>query len=135
MIDWLINNAFGTWGPGLLDFYITYSLPVNIVVVAYGAFLMYLHLRVRPFRRSAVDQTRTIIAKAGNIGTGHNLHTFVSRKIDWSAIAAAGGSTLIAGRWGLWPVRATAERLQKVLPIAELCRDALSEIEKPAKPR
>lgn len=135
MIDWLINNAFGTWGPGLLDFYIANSLPINILVIAYGAFLIYLHVRVRPFRRNAVDQARTIIAKAGDIGTGHNLHTLVGRKMDWSAVAAVGEGSLIAGRWGLWPVRATADRLQKVLPIGEVCRDALADTHGPARPR
>ncbi len=134
MIDWLINNAFGTWGRGLMDFYITYSLPINIVVVAYGAFLLYLHTRIRPFRRAAIDQTLTIISKGRNLGTGYKLDEFVKGKLDWSAVAAIGEGALIAGRWGLWPIRATPERLQKSLPVSELCRDALAEMQKQAKP-
>lgn len=135
MIDWMINNAFGTWGRGIMDFYLNYSLPINIVVIAYGAFLVYLHLRIRPFRRAAIDQTRKIISTAGNPGSGHKLYAFVSRKLDWSTIVAVGEGALIAGRWGLWPIRATAERLQKIMPVSELCRDAIAEREKRAKPR
>ena len=135
MIDWIIDNAFGTWGRGVMDFYLTNSLPINIVVIAYGAFLVYLHLRVRPFRRAAIDQTTHIISAAGKPGSGPKLYAFVSRKLDWPAIAAVGEGALIAGRWGLWPVRATAERLQKILPVSELCRDAIAEREKKARPK
>lgn len=127
MIDWIIDNAFGTWGRSVMDFYLSNSLPINIVVLAYGAFLVYLHLRVRPFRRAATDQVGKIISTAGNPGSGPKLHAFVDRRIDWSAIAAVDEGAIIAGRWGLWPIRATEERLKKVLPVSELCRDAIAE--------
>jgi len=135
MIDWIINNAFGTWGRSVMDFYLSNSLPINIPVIGYGVFLIYLHLRLRPFRRAAIDQTMNIISAAGKPGSGPKLYTYVARKLDWSAVVAVGEGALITGRWGLWPVRATAERLQKVLPVSELCRDAIAEREKKAAPR
>lgn len=135
MIDWIIDNAFGAWGRGVMDFYLNNSLPINIVVIAYGAFLIYLHVRVRPFRRAAINQVSQILAAAGKPGTGPKLHAFVARKLNWSNIAAVGEGTLIASRWGLWPVRATAEQLEKILPISELCRDATAKREKLTRPR
>ncbi len=135
MINWIIDNAFGTWGRGIMDFYLSYSLPINIVVIAYGGFLVYLHLKVRPFRRAAIDQVSKIIASAGKPGSGPKLYAFVARKLNWTDIAAVGEGALIAGRWGLWPIKATAERLPKVLPVSELCRDAIAERQKKAKPR
>lgn len=135
MIDWIINNAFGTWGRGIMDFYLSNSLPINVVVVGYGVFLTYLHLRLRPFRQAAIDQTMNIISSAGKRGSGPKLYTYVARKLDWSAVVAVGEGTLITGRWGLWPVRATTERLQQVIPVEELCRDAIKEREKKVEPR
>lgn len=125
MIDWILNNAFGTWGRGLFDFYFDNSLPINIVVIAYGVVLVFWHVRLRPYRRAAVEQVAGIMAAAGSLPQALGArHAFVEKRMDWSAINAVGPGALVAGRWGLWPRRVSEDSLKAMLPLAELCRDA-----------
>ncbi len=135
MIDWILNNAFGSWGGWLFDFYFANALPINIAVIAYGVVLAYWHVALRPYRRVAIDQVARIISAAGKPGTGLKLYAYVEPKINWEKVAAVGVGKLVAGRWGLWPVKATAERLRKIMPVSELCKDAIAERQQKAKPR
>lgn len=135
MIDWILDNAFGSWGGGLFDFYFANALPINLVVIAYGVALAYWHLALRPYRRAAIDQVSRIISSAGKPGSGPKLYAYVGPKIKWEQVASVGVGKLVAGRWGLWPVKVTAERLRKILPVSELCRDAIAERQQKAKPR
>lgn len=126
MIDWVIDNLLGNWGRPVVDFYVTYALPINIVVVAYGALLVWLHVRLRPYRAAAVAEARGIIAGLGKPPTGHALAEFVGKRFDWKPVLAVGEGRLVAGRWKLWPTRITAESVPRLLPMAELVRDAAS---------
>lgn len=130
MIDWVIDNAFGVWGRAIMNFYLEYAVPINSVVVCYGVFLVFLHLKTRSFRFAATDEAKRIISGYGNPVAGPKLYTYVAERMKWDKVFESGKANLIAGRWGLWPIKATADNLKKVLPVSELCRDALAELKK-----
>ncbi|MEZ5190237.1 MAG: hypothetical protein R2717_04700 [Schumannella sp.] len=123
MIDWFIDTFLGVWGRAAVDFYAANALPINIVVVAYGAVLVFWHRRLRPYREAALEQVRRILGREKG-GRPGELHERVASRIDWEQIAAVGPGRLVAGRWRLWPVRASAASLPRLLPVSELCRDA-----------
>jgi hypothetical protein len=124
VIDWLVDTLLGSWGRPVVDFYSRYSLPINAVIVAYGALLLFLHLRLRPYRAAAIAQVAGILPTARSKARGRALDTVVAARIDWALVAAAGGGRWVAGRWRLWPVRVSASTLPALLPVAELIRDA-----------
>jgi len=123
VIDWFIDTFLGVWGRAAVDFYAANALPINLVVVAYGVLLVTWHRRLRPYRDAAVEQAGRILARGGS-KQGTHVHDRVSAGIDWERVAAVGPGRLVAGRWRLWPIRASATSLPPLLPIAELCRDA-----------
>lgn len=124
MIDWFIDTFLGVWGRAVVDFYGTYALPINSVIVAYGAILLYWHRRLRPYRDAAVRQVGGLLTGARRTKPDGRLYADVARKLDWEQVAAVGPGRLVAGRWRLWPTRASTESLPRLLPVAELCRDA-----------
>ncbi|MBX3098465.1 MAG: hypothetical protein KF761_02705 [Salinibacterium sp.] len=126
MIDWIIDNLFGSWGRVVLDFYIANALIINSVVVLYGVLLVALNLRLKPYRAAAVAQVRRIVSAAGSPPRGTALPAFVEKRFDWSEVAAIGPGRMVVGRWRLWPSRVTPESLKRHLPMTELCRDALA---------
>jgi hypothetical protein len=122
--DWFIDTFLGVWGRAAVDFYGAYAVPINSVVVAYGAALVYWHRRLSPYRAAAVDQTRRLIGTSRAHTDDRVLQQRVAAGLDWDKVAAVGPGRLISGRWRLWPARASAASLPKLLPVAELCRDA-----------
>lgn len=124
MIDWFIDTFLGVWGRAAVDFYTAYALPINAVIVAYGALLLFWHRRLRVYRDAAVAQVGGILAGRKLPKHPGALHDQVAKRIDWQKIAAVGPGTLVTGRWRLWPSRVSAASLPRLLPIAELCRDA-----------
>ncbi|HWM35156.1 MAG TPA: hypothetical protein VNR36_13090 [Pseudolysinimonas sp.] len=124
MIDWFIDTFLGVWGRAIVDFYAANALPINSVIVVYGAILLVWHRRLRPYRDAAVAQVGGILAGRTLPKHPGELHEQVAKRIDWSRVAEVGPGRLVAGRWRLWPSRATATTLPRLLPIAELCRDA-----------
>jgi hypothetical protein len=124
MIDWFIDTFLGVWGRAAVDFYGTYALPINSAVVIYGAALVVWHRRLNPYRAAAVEQARRLIGTSRARPDDRILQQRVAAAFDWEQVAALGQGRLVAGRWRLWPARASAESLPKLLPIAELCRDA-----------
>ena len=124
MIDWFIDTFLGVWGRAAVDFYSAYALPINLAVVAYGAALLVWHRRLKPYREAAVAQVRGILAKPRAQHDPSRVQAHVAKRIDWDAVAAVGPGRLVTGRWRLWPNRASATALPKLLPISELCRDA-----------
>lgn len=135
MIDWILDNAFGSWGGWLFEFYFANALPINIIIIVYGALLVYWHVALRPYRRTAIAEVTRILSTAGKPGTGHKLYAYVAPKINWEKIAATGEGKLVAGRWGLWPVKVTADRLRAIMPVSELCKDAIALRRLKAQPR
>jgi hypothetical protein len=124
VIDWFIDTFLGVWGRAAVDFYASYALPINTVIVAYGALLLFWHRRLRPYRDAAVAQVGGILAGRKLPKHPGELHDQVAKRIDWQRVAAVGPGTLVTGRWRLWPTRVSAASLPRLLPIAELCRDA-----------
>lgn len=124
MIDWFIDTFLGVWGRAIVDFYAANALPINSVVVIYGAILLVWHRRLRPYRDAAVAQVGGILAGRKLPKHPGELHEQVAQRIDWNRVAEVGPGRWVAGRWRLWPSRATATTLPRLLPIAELCRDA-----------
>ncbi len=135
MIEWFTEHGLGAWGRWLLDLYRDNALVINLVVVAYGVVLVVWHVRLRPYRRAALEQAMEIIdaveGRAAQRGRRPReepqLQAEIAKRMDWPRIAAIGERRLVAGRWGLWPRRVTAESLPQIIPIRDLCRDALSE--------
>jgi hypothetical protein len=124
VIDWFIDTFLGVWGRAVVDFYGTYALPINSVIVVYGAALLWWHRRLRPYRDAAVQQVRGILAGRKTPKRAGELHAQVAARIDWEKVSALGPGRLVAGRWRLWPTRVSAASLPRLLPISELCRDA-----------
>lgn len=134
MIDWIIDNLFGSWGRPVVDFYVQYALPINLLVVAYGTALVVWHLRLRPYRRAAVREVARILSgldivrrSPATAARSPQVRSALVARLDWTAVVReAGDGSLVAGRWGLWPRRATASSLPALLPLEELTRDALA---------
>lgn len=134
MSDWVVDNLFGSWGRPVLDFYLQYSLPINLVVVAYGVALLVWHLRLRPYRRVAVREASRILwsldavrRAPASAARSPQVRAALAGRLDWTAIVReAGEGGLAAGRWGLWPRRVTADSLPRLLSLDELTRDALA---------
>lgn len=124
MIDWFIDTFLGVWGRAVVDFYSTYALPINSVIVVYGAALLWWHRRLRPYRAAAVQQVGGILAGRKASKRPGELHAQVAARIDWERVSEVGPGRLVAGRWRLWPTRVSAGSLPRLLPISELCRDA-----------
>jgi hypothetical protein len=124
MTDWLVDTMLGEWGRAVLAFYSANALPINLVIVAYGAVLLLLHRRLAPYRAVAVEEARRALAGRRVPSRTGPLHEQVASAIDWERVAAVGPGRLVVGRWRLWPTRVSAASLPRLLPIGELCRDA-----------
>lgn len=123
MIDWVVDHLLGSWGRVVVDAAVANALPLSIVVIAYGAVLLVGHRRLRPYQEAAIGQVARILPTVRGT-SGAALHEAVGRRLDWDRVAAVGPGRYVVGRWRLWPSRASAETLPKLLPLAELCRDA-----------
>lgn len=134
MSDWVIDNLFGSWGRPVLDFYVQYSLPINLVVIAYGVALLVWHLRLRPYRRAAVSAASKILwgldavrREPASAARSPKVRAKLAERLDWEAIVRdTGEGALAAGRWGLWPRRVTADSLPRMITLDELARDAIA---------
>jgi len=134
MIDWIIDNLFGSWGRPAVEFYLEYALPINLVVVVYGVALVVWHLRLRPYRRAAVREVARVLwsldlvrRSPGQAARSPHVRAALLARLDWTNVTReTGEGALVAGRWGLWPRRASAATLPGLLPLDELVRDALA---------
>lgn len=131
MIDWIVDNLLGSWGRPVVDFSLEFAVPITVVVVAYGVVLTFWHLRLRPFRVVAVREASRIVGRADvqrkATVNPSSVRSALATNLDWGAIAReVGEGTLVAGRWGLWPRRATPETLASLIPVDELARDAVA---------
>lgn len=123
MIEWARDHLFGQWGPAIADLYGAHALPVNLVVVAYGVALVILHRRLRPYRAEAVRQVQHAL-RGRPAPVDRAARERIGDRVDWDAVAAIRPDALVVGRWHLWPRRASADTLRRMMPLDELCRDA-----------
>src|SRR5690606_3515224 len=118
---WIIDNILGSWGRPAVEFYLDYSLPINSVVVAYGIALVFWHVRLRPYRRAAIREAARIIGRADvqRKASAHpsSFQSALKANLDWNAIVLeVGEGSLVAGRWGLWPRRASSASMPRLIP-------------------
>ncbi|MCA0250795.1 MAG: hypothetical protein LCH76_00610 [Actinobacteria bacterium] len=128
MSEWLVEKILGDWGQGLLAVYQANAVLINLVILAYGALLLFGYWRLGRYRAEVVRQVEhyyDTYRKRRSINDAEALERLVVKSIDWAAVAGVGPGKLVVGKWRLWPNRATAERLPRLIPLAEVSRDVI----------
>ncbi len=128
MTEWVVDTLLGEWGQDVLAGYRANAVLINLVILGYGALLVYGHQRLGRYRAEVVRQVETLSSRPGTrrtVRTAEALERLVGDRIDWTAVAAVAPGRLVVGKWRLWPVRATAERLPRLIPLPEVTRDVM----------
>ena len=125
MPDW-IQYLSGQWGAALLNFYTANALWINLLVLAYGAWVVLSWINLKNIRKALIldliDQLRSRAdPAAGEDGQKKGAPDLV---IPWEKVVGRGGFPFIAKQSGLLPRRVSIKNVQAMLPDKYLFADA-----------
>jgi hypothetical protein len=134
MIEWM-QNPTGQWGLAVLNFYQSNSLWINLLVLAYGAWVVLSWVNLKNIRKALlmalVDQLRSqvdpISGKVVQIKDSPDL------TIPWEGVVGQARFPFIALQSALLPRRVSVKTTQAMLPAKTLIADAVRILQPPHK--
>jgi len=126
MIKAFIEATAGDLGRALLDFYLTNSIPINIVVAAYGLVMVMSWTNTVNMRKRLLYAMLLQMTSREDIKADAKVKRILKEiSIPWEEVLNRARFPLIAARAGLIPYPKTIGRLQEIIPPEELALDAL----------
>jgi hypothetical protein len=120
-------NLTGQFGTDLLNFYQANALWINLLVLAYGAWVVLSWINLKNIRKALlldlIDQLRSHVDPAsGKVALKKDGADLV---IPWERVVGQAGFPFVAKQNGLLPHRVSIETVRAMLPNKSLVEDAI----------
>jgi hypothetical protein len=126
MLRTILEGMLGGWGMGLLNFYEAHSLAINLVVVAYGIFLVLSWVNLKNIRRSLIVSMVAQLRSRPELNPDTPIDKELkSLTIPWDSAVSQVRFPFVAKQNDLLPHRLSAEAVRTMLPADRLTKDAL----------
>ncbi|MEN4040878.1 MAG: hypothetical protein ROW39_00930 [Anaerolineaceae bacterium] len=136
MIRAYIESLLGEWGRALLSFYDQYSLAINLVIVIYGLCIVLSWVNLKHIRKSLIISISEQLRKRAALsGTSLSKKDLSALPIPWEDAIQRSRFPFIAAQNALVPRRLTIQKVQALLPVADLVDEALALLKAQTKSR
>lgn len=121
ILSW-IHTFLGAWGTTILDFYNANSLWINLIILAYGAWIVFSWSNLKRIRSilvwSLVQQMNSLQTKAATELTKKMIKQ--DTVIPWKDAVEQVRFPFVAHQLAFWPRRLSVEAVQTMLPSDDL---------------
>jgi hypothetical protein len=121
-----IQSALGPWGSAILQFYLSNSLWINLIIVIYGIWIIFSWSNLKRIRYnlivSLVSQLNEHQAKISASKSGKKEEPELV--VPWQSAIAQVRFPFIAHQMAFWPRRLSVESAQNMLPAVDLIAEA-----------
>ncbi len=127
ILDW-IQSTLGTWGSAVLQFYLANSLWINLIIVAYGAWILLSWTNLKRIRSALIwSLVSQLNGQQANAVTGKQ--ETVKPVVPWQSTVAQSRFPFISHHYAFLPRRLSVEAVQRMLPAEDLIAAAEHIIE------
>ena len=126
MILVYIQAMLGTWGSAVLQFYMAYSLWINLLIVVYGIWIIFAWSNLKRIRHTLIwslvsqinqQQPKPVPGKPGK-------KQEPDLDIPWQSTVAGVRFPFVAKQFAFWPRYLSVDSIQQMLPAKDLITEA-----------
>ncbi len=129
MIRVILESTLGRWGTAVLNFYYAYSLYINLVIVLYGAVVVYSWINLKNIRRRLVTAIFDQLKRMPDLKPDSAPKWILGRiAIPWESATQETRFPFVAQQTAFWPRRVSSEVLKALLPAEDMAAEALKAV-------
>jgi hypothetical protein len=136
MVRAFVESLLGEWGRAVLYFYDEHSLAINLVIVLYGMWVVFSWVNLKNIRKHLIieiaEELRDRAILPGNSLSNKELK---SLSIPWDRVVQKSNFPFVAPQNAFIPRRLSIARIQALLPVPDLVKDALALLKVDTKPQ